>query len=810
MASPLNELRESPQKDVCLEAAFDFDAMKLSCTPNARRRSRGEPDSEPAHAATPDLPFIRSLNFGEHKTPQWGQDPDTPSPFNASLMGQSREQPRLPVLTERYPSNDSSEVQRPVNRTLAFDAFPALPRELISIPPTTRFPSGQPEREPQGEEGLTRLLDASFTWSPSKLSQNEETKGFDDYRKRSDALSSHRSRSGSFQQETLDQLPEPSTTRTDVCNGAEWDPKDAFQMKDESLPLSEMTCGTQEDDGGKVVPRRRHHQRPSMRWSEIACKSRELSRHNSLETGMSIQRSLSRNSFGISRTFSTDMSLMRQPSFESSIGPGLDSMSVDGSMAGDYMLEEYRQPPTPSHQQPQPRQVNRTASFVAMESGLAPAAGDEPRLATLVRSTSSVPSGSPVSFPANSPYCTPRGVQARSRLLRSPPEVDRLGVAPEDELLRGDDNDCRFEREFEERSKVGEGHFSTVWKAKHSVDSCWYAIKRTKQRIVAPGQKPNHRAVREAFALASVEAGGEPSPNIVRYYSSWFESGQLFIQMELCDGSLRDHLKTLQDERSDPRCTDTEIVEIIAQVANGLNCMHRLQFVHLDIKPDNIMRSRSKTANKWKIGDLGLAEIALSGHDDICEGDCRYLAREVLNGDFSCPTAADVFSLGLMAYEVGTNPRPLPGCGEEWHILREGILDPTFLPNMPPALWDLLQHLVRPWAWERPKCDQILEHPAIRRPKMEKELSVEDFERLREELEASKNTDIEHLVQQLQAAEERARRYKQEAAAAAAEAASFREQLAAQAAVLNLSKASEKPAGAVVSRRPSYMRRNTM
>mmetsp|Transcript_68154 Transcript_68154/g.142399 ORF Transcript_68154/g.142399 Transcript_68154/m.142399 type:complete len:810 (-) Transcript_68154:152-2581(-) len=809
MATPLEDLSESPNKDVCLEASFDFEAMKLSCTPNARRRSRGEPDSEPAHAATPDLPIIRSLNFGGHaQTPQWGQDAETPSPMNSSLIGQSREQPRLPPLNERHSQKEDTEARRPLNRNLAFDAFPALPRELVPIPPSTRLPADQPEREPQVDMWRIRdELDMSFKRSPVKQSQSEETNSFADFRKRTDAQTSQQGRAGSFQQnEGLDQFAEPSSTRTDVCNGADFGPnQDAFQLKG-SLTLSELSS-TQEDEGGKIVPRRGKHHRPSMRWSEIACKSRELSRHNSLETmSMNPQRSISRNSFSISRTCSTD--LVRQPSFEGSIGPALDCISFDESITGDYLLEESRQPPTPGYQHPQPRQVNRTASFVAMDSGLAPAAGDEPRLATLVRSTSSVPSGSPISFPANSPYCTPRGIPARS-LLRSPPEVDRLGVAPEDELLRGDDNDCRFEREFEERSKVGEGHFSTVWKARNSVDSCWYAIKRTKQRIVAPGQKPNHRAVREAFALASVEAGGEPCPNIVRYYSSWFESGQLFIQMELCDGSLRDHLKTLQAERSDPRCTDTEIVEIISQVANGLNCMHRLQFVHLDIKPDNIMRSRSKTANKWKIGDLGLAEIALTGHDDICEGDCRYLAREVLNGDFSRPSAADVFSLGLMAYEVGTNPRPLPGCGEEWHILREGILDPTFLPNMPPALWDLLQYLVRPSAWERPDCEQILEHPAIK-PKMKKDLSVEDFERLREELEASKNTDIENLVQMLQAAEERARRYKHEAAAAAVEAASFREQLAAQAALLSRSKATDKNPNAVVSRRPNYMRRNTM
>merc|ERR1719394_1057839 len=98
-----------------------------------------------------------------------------------------------------------------------------------------------------------------------------------------------------------------------------------------------------------------------------------------------------------------------------------------------------------------------------------------------------------------------------------------------------------------------------------------------------------------------------------------------------------------------------------------------------------------------------------SGCDDVCEGDCRYLAREVLQGDLCCLEKGDVFSLGMMAYELATNPRPLPCSGDEWQALRRGELDLGQLSHISADLRDTLKSLVRPIAVERPSCEDILE-----------------------------------------------------------------------------------------------------
>lgn len=87
----------------------------------------------------------------------------------------------------------------------------------------------------------------------------------------------------------------------------------------------------------------------------------------------------------------------------------------------------------------------------------------------------------------------------------------------------------------------------------------------------------------------------------------------------------------------------------------GLTELHARGIVHLDIKPENILESFS---GKFKIGDLGMARILtkIVEEHDIPEGDCRYLAREVLNDDPNIPipdlTKADIFSLGITMYEM--------------------------------------------------------------------------------------------------------------------------------------------------------------
>jgi len=264
----------------------------------------------------------------------------------------------------------------------------------------------------------------------------------------------------------------------------------------------------------------------------------------------------------------------------------------------------------------------------------------------------------------------------------------------------------RFAREFCEMKAIGSGQFSTVYRARHQVDRCLYAVKRTKP--IPQGHL--QRELREAVALAQVAC-----PHVVRYFSSWIEDGCLHIQTELCEGgSLRDRLAARQRTcPADPRFLPGQLAEVMHHVASGLAVLHGRGFAHLDIKPDNILVAREC----YKIADLGLATAACaSGCDDICEGDCRYLAFEVLQGNLSNLPKADIFALGLVCYELATNPKELPYNGEEWQSLRAGHLNVSLMPPLPEGMLALLLKMVGRAASERPPAEDIMTHECVAPP----------------------------------------------------------------------------------------------
>jgi len=306
--------------------------------------------------------------------------------------------------------------------------------------------------------------------------------------------------------------------------------------------------------------------------------------------------------------------------------------------------------------------------------------------------------------------------------LRQPPSPPRRTAwrrrPPSDGETAGpkpDQNEGRFAREFSDVTVIGKGQFSTVFRAQNCIDRGLYAVKRTAQM-----RSGFRRAqLREVFALANVSLEAQGCPNIVRYFSSWLEDGRLHIQTELCACSLRDRLaQRCRSERGNPRFPPTELSTVLRHVASGLKVLHSCDFVHLDIKPDNILVSRNQRENGcYKIADLGLAAAALgSGCDGVSEGDCRYLAREIMRGDLSELPKADVFSLGLVLYELATNPRPLPCNGEEWHRLRDGHLDMKQLSPLPEPLLELLRRMLGHAAASRPPCSEVLRHPGARAP----------------------------------------------------------------------------------------------
>eukprot|EP00061_Rhincodon_typus_P003902 g21253.t1 len=127
-----------------------------------------------------------------------------------------------------------------------------------------------------------------------------------------------------------------------------------------------------------------------------------------------------------------------------------------------------------------------------------------------------------------------------------------------------------------------------------------------------------------------------PHANLVRFVRAWEERRRLYIQTELCEGSLQQYA-----ERWAP-LPERRVWAVLADLAQALKHLHDRGLAHLDVKPANVFVCGGGRARRCKLGDFGLlADLGAGGHGEAQEGDPAYMAPELLDGVYS--TSADVF-----------------------------------------------------------------------------------------------------------------------------------------------------------------------
>ena len=119
--------------------------------------------------------------------------------------------------------------------------------------------------------------------------------------------------------------------------------------------------------------------------------------------------------------------------------------------------------------------------------------------------------------------------------------------------------------------------------------------------------------------------------------------------------------QTLQQWMQDnPKPSLLQVRGTIRQIASGLRAMHRLEMIHQDLKPDNILLDASNTLKIIDFGSTkiaGLAEIkSVLEHNEIA-GTANYSAPEYFKGNKGT-NRSDIYSLGVIAYEMLTGELP--------------------------------------------------------------------------------------------------------------------------------------------------------
>ncbi len=237
---------------------------------------------------------------------------------------------------------------------------------------------------------------------------------------------------------------------------------------------------------------------------------------------------------------------------------------------------------------------------------------------------------------------------------------------------------------YEVIRELGQGAMGVVYQAKDPLIDRVVAIKTINLGLAQEGKDEYEgRFYQEAKA-----AGRLNHPNIVTIYDVGKSGEVAYIAMEFLQG------RELREIMNDVGLLPVDhVLDIVAQVASGLAYAHEYDIVHRDVKPSNIMVIRD---GHVKITDFGIARMASAGvrtQTGMVLGSPKYMSPEQVMGK-ALDQRSDIFSLGVMLYEMLTGNAPFNG--ENVNSIMYQTLNTT--PAMPntlnPLVPDMLNFIV--------------------------------------------------------------------------------------------------------------------
>ncbi len=230
--------------------------------------------------------------------------------------------------------------------------------------------------------------------------------------------------------------------------------------------------------------------------------------------------------------------------------------------------------------------------------------------------------------------------------------------------------------------KLGEGGMGVVYKAEDAKLKREVAIKFLPHNISA--NKEEH----QRFQIEAQAAAALNHPNIATIYAIEESKDEIFIVMEYIEG------QELREKIGKEKFSLDQSLDIIEQIAKGLQAAHQKRIIHRDIKSSNIMITRTGTV---KVMDFGLAK--LGGVSQITKfgttlGTTAYMSPEQAKGEH-VDHRTDIWSLGVIIYEMLTGSMPFKGDFEQaviYSILNE---EPVSMTSIKDGIPIKLEQLVR-------------------------------------------------------------------------------------------------------------------
>jgi serine/threonine protein kinase len=229
-------------------------------------------------------------------------------------------------------------------------------------------------------------------------------------------------------------------------------------------------------------------------------------------------------------------------------------------------------------------------------------------------------------------------------------------VAPEPQKL------AQHFPQLEIKELLGQGGMGAVYKARQKKLDRLVALK------ILPVESSNTPAFTERFNREAKALARLNHPNIITVHDYGEAGGLFYFIMEFVDG--RNLRQLMMQRQLQPR----DSLDLIPQICDALQYAHEEGVVHRDIKPENIMIDKK---GRVKIADFGLAKLlhaqpahfTLTGSRQMM-GTPHYMAPEQMERPLEVDHRADIFSLGVVFYEMLTSELPLGRFAPPSHKVR--------------------------------------------------------------------------------------------------------------------------------------------
>lgn len=237
---------------------------------------------------------------------------------------------------------------------------------------------------------------------------------------------------------------------------------------------------------------------------------------------------------------------------------------------------------------------------------------------------------------------------------------------------------------YELIEKIGEGGMAIVYKARDNKLSRLVAVKILKREFA------NNKDISDKFKKEATAVANFSDANIVNVLDVGHEEeGNIdYFVMEYVDGKT---LKELIVENG--KLNYTVAISIAIQIAKALECAHRNNIIHRDVKPQNILVTENGLV---KVTDFGIAKSSTSAtitNTTTIMGSAHYLSPEQAKGTF-IDLRSDIYSLGIVLYEMVTGILPFDGESPVTialkHIQSEPIEPKKHNPSIPDSLNNLI------------------------------------------------------------------------------------------------------------------------